>query len=149
MPQQENRDEVTLGKTGPLKILPVPMFMGLFAYLGPGIVWARLAQGSGELIWWLYLTAKYGAAFLGLLIPACFLQFWVNLEIIRYTAATGETMMAGFSRIGKWYATLIWIGIFVENVWFGAYASAGRTALAELTGLPSGWSQRGQSLFWG
>jgi hypothetical protein len=33
-------------------------------------------------------------------------------------------------------------------LWFGAFASAGGTALAALTHFPSGWSTRGQTLFW-
>jgi hypothetical protein len=41
--------------------------------LGPGVVWLALAQGSGELIGWPRLVAKYGTAFLFLLIPACLL----------------------------------------------------------------------------
>ena len=44
-----------------------------------------LAQGSGELIWWPYLIAKYGLTFLWLLVPACFLQYPLNVEIGRYT----------------------------------------------------------------
>lgn len=143
-----NVREVNLGKLSALKLAAVPAFTGVLAYIGPGIVWAGLAQGSGELIWWPYLTAKYGGAFLGLLIPASLMQFWVNLEIARYTITTGETMMTGFSRIGKWYATLVWVGIIIENIWFGAYASAGGTALADLTHFPAGWSPRAQSLFW-
>ena len=140
--------EVPLGRLAPLKMAALPAFGGILAYMGPGIVWAGLAQGSGELIWWPYLTAKYGDAFLGLLIPASLMQLWVNIEIARYTIVTGETAMTGFSRVGRGYATLIWLGVFVENIWFGAYASAGGTALAALTGLPEGWTPRGQSLFW-
>ena len=137
-----------LGHLSPLKMATVPTFAGMLKYIGPGIVWAGLAQGSGELIWWPYLTAKYGAAFIGLLIPASLMQYWVNVEIARYTIMTGETALTGFSRIGKWYVTLIWLGVFLENIWFGAYASAGGGALAELTGFPYGWTVRGQSLFW-
>ena len=37
----------------------------------------------------------------------------------------------------------------VSFLWFGAFASAGGTALAALTHFPSGWDARGQSLFWG
>jgi Mn2+/Fe2+ NRAMP family transporter len=147
-PSDSDLQEVPLGRLVSLKIAAVPAFAGILAYIGPGIVWAGLAQGSGELIWWPYLTAKYGDAFLGLLIPASLMQLWVNIEIARYTITTGETAMTGFSRISRWYATLIWCGVFVENIWFGAYASAGGTALAALTGLPAGWTPRGQSLFW-
>ena len=141
--------EVQMGKLDPLKLAVLPTFLGVFIYIGPGILWAALAQGSGELIWWPYLTAKYGAAFLGLLIPASLLQYWVNLEIMRYCILTGETPMTGFTRIGKWYAIIIFIGIFIENIWFGAYAAAGGTALGALTGFPAGWSAGGRALFWG
>jgi Mn2+/Fe2+ NRAMP family transporter len=145
----QDSSERPLGTLAPLKLATLPAYAGLFAYIGPGILWAALAQGSGELIWWPYMTAKYGAAFLGLLILASLLQYWLNLEICRYTIVTGETPMTGFTRIGRWFAWLAWILVFAENVWFGAYASAGGTALAALTGLPGGWTPRGQSLFWG
>ena len=58
--------------------------------LGPGVVWMALAQGSGELIWWPYLIAKYQLGFLFLLLPACILQWPLTYEIGRYTALTGE-----------------------------------------------------------
>lgn len=143
------RESIELGRLAPLKIAPVPRFRGLFAYVGPAFIWASLAQGSGELIWWPFLTTKYGAAFLGLLIPASLLQFWVNQEIVRYTAATGETILTGFSRAGWWLVTLLALGLLFENIWFGAYASAGGTALADLTKFPASWDVRGRSLFWG
>ncbi|MFN0314443.1 MAG: hypothetical protein ACKVQA_05350 [Burkholderiales bacterium] len=68
----------------PLKLATLPAYAGLLAYMGPGILFAALAQGSGELIWWPYLTAKYGAVFLGLLIAASLLQFWGYLTISIY-----------------------------------------------------------------
>jgi hypothetical protein len=116
--------------------------------LGPGLVWAALAQGSGELIWWPYLTAKYGTALLGLVIPAAFMQLWISVEIGRYTLTTGETLFAGFQRMSRLYAALLWVGLLSISLWFGAYASAGGTALAELTGFPVGWSIKARSLFW-
>jgi len=82
----ETGKTLSVGNLGPLKVLAVPAFVGIWAAMGPGVIWASLAQGSGELIWWPYLTAKYGAAFLGILLPACLMQYWVNQEIIRYTA---------------------------------------------------------------
>jgi len=140
---------VPVGRLEPLKLATVPAFAGMFALLGPGVIWASLAQGSGELIWWPYLTAKYGPAFLGLLLPACLLQFWVNLEIARYTIMTGETIYAGFARIHPGLVYAMWGGIAIANLWFGGFASAGGTALASLTHFPVGWAPRGQSLFWG
>jgi len=156
MARENERERMTkeaeimpLGALDPLKLAVIPTFLGVFAYVGPGILWAALAQGSGELIWWPYLTAKYGGAFLGLLIPASLLQYWVNIEICRYVVATGENPLTGFTRMARWFTYTVMVGIIIENVWFGAYSAAGGTALASLTGFPPGWSPKGQSLFWG
>ena len=72
-----------------------PRVPGWWAALGPGVVWMALAQGSGELIWWPYLVAKYGLTFVWLLIPACLLQYPLNVEIGRYTLLTGESIFRG------------------------------------------------------
>ena len=128
---------------------PLPAFPGWWRALGPGIVWMALAQGSGELIWWPYLVAKYGLTFLCLLIPACLLQFPLNLEIGRYTLLTGESIFRGFIRLNRWFGIALWILMTLSFLWFGAFASAGGTAIAALTSFPAGWSARGQTLFWG
>lgn len=128
---------------------PLPAFPGWWAALGPGIVWMALAQGSGELIWWPYLIAKYGLTFLFLLIPACLLQYPINVEIGRYTLLTGESIFHGFIRLNRLFGILLWILMSVSFLWFGAFASAGGTALAALTHFPDGWDARNQSLFWG
>jgi hypothetical protein len=107
-----------------------------------------LAQGSGELIWWPYLIAKYGLTFLCLLIPACLLQFPLNDAIGSYTLLTRETIFQGFIRLHRGVALALWGLMTVSFLWFGAFASAGGTALAALTQFPPGWSERGQTLFW-
>lgn len=133
----------------PFKKAGLPPFPGLLKALGPGIIWMALAQGSSELIWWPYLIAKYGLAFLFLLLPACLLQYPVNHEIGRYTLATGETIFQGFARVSRPLALVLFFLMVLSFLWFGAFASAGGTALASLTGFPHGWSTRGQTLFWG
>ncbi len=107
-----------------------------------------LAQGSGELIWWPYLIAKYGLTFLWLLIPACLLQYPLNIEIGRYTLLTGESIFRGFFRVHRGLGALLWVLMTLSFLWFGAFASAGGTALAALTGFPGGFTVRGRSLFW-
>ncbi len=67
--------------------LPVPW--RLRAMLGPGIILAGLSIGSGEFVLWPRLTAQFGfdvfwAAWIGVTI-----QFFLNMEIERYTLATG------------------------------------------------------------
>ncbi len=135
-----------------LALLPrraIPAFPGWWAALGPGVVWMALAQGSGELIWWPYMVAKYGLTFLWLLAPACLLQYPLNLEIGRYTMLTGESIFHGFIRLNRGFGIFMWLLMSVSFLWFGAFASAGGTAMAALTHWPEGWTQRGQSLFWG
>ncbi|MEO0531322.1 MAG: Nramp family divalent metal transporter [Planctomycetota bacterium] len=127
---------------------PLPPVPGVTKLLGPGLVWMALAQGSGELIWWPYLVAKYGLAFLFLLIPACFLQLPLTFEIGRYTLLTGEGIFRGFFRLSRTFGVLLWLLFTVSFFWFGAFASAGGTAIATLTDFPGGWSPRGQTLFW-
>ncbi len=120
----------------------------MLAALGPGIIWMALAQGSGELIWWPYLIAKYGLAFLFLLLPACLLQYPLNYEIGMYTLLTGEGIFQGFIRLNRVLALALWILMALSFLWFGAFASAGGTALAALTHFPPGWSPKAQTLFW-
>ncbi|ANE56088.1 Nramp family divalent metal transporter [Methylomonas sp. DH-1] len=95
------------------------------------------------------MVAKYGLTFLWLLAPACLLQYPLNLEIGRYTLLTGESIFHGFIRLNRGFGVFLWLLMTVSFLWFGAFASAGGTAMAELTHWPQGWSQRGQSLFWG
>ncbi len=128
---------------------PMSRFPGWRAALGPGIVWMALAQGSGELIWWPYIVAKYGITFLFLLIPACLLQYPITVEIGRYTLLTGESIFHGFIRLNRRFGIFLWILMTLSFLWFGAFASAGGTAMAALTHFPAGWSPRGQTLFWG
>ncbi|HXG49833.1 MAG TPA: Nramp family divalent metal transporter [candidate division Zixibacteria bacterium] len=137
------------GRLPPYKTASLPPLPGIVAYLGPGVIFMALAQGSGELIWWPYMIAKYGLAFLFLLIPACLLQFPVTYEIGRYTLLTGESIFQGFIRLDRRFALALWMLMTLSFLWFGAFAAAGGTSLAALTGLPRGWSPRGQTLFWG
>lgn len=116
--------------------------------MGPGIVWMALAQGSGELIWWPRLVAKYGAGFLFLLIPANLLQYPINYAIGRYTMLTGESIWQGFIRLNKWFAFALWGLMTLQFLWFGAWVTAGSTGLAHLLDFPPGWDQPSKTLFW-
>ncbi len=126
----------------------LPPLASILTALGPGVIWMALAQGSGELIWWPFIIAKYGLTFLFLLVPACLLQYPLTIEIGRYTLLTGESIFQGFFRLHWIVGGILWTLMTLSFLWFGAFASAGGTALAALTHFPSGWSTRGQTLFW-
>jgi len=132
----------------PFRRRPLPPFPGYLKALGPGIVWLALAQGSGELIWWPYIVARYGLAFLFLLVPACLIQWPVNYAIGRYTVLTGESILRGFLRLNRGFGIALWILLAVSFLWVGAFASAGGTALASLVDWPTGWSDRARTILW-
>jgi Mn2+/Fe2+ NRAMP family transporter len=144
--KRETSETLSLGNLPPLRIKSVPLFVGIAAAMGPGVIWAALAQGSGELIWWPYLTARYGVAFIGLLLPAALMQYFVNQEIVRYTITTGETFFSGMARLSRALSGLLWVMLSISFLWFGGYASGGATALRELLGWPS--DPRVGTLFW-
>ncbi|OOP54854.1 MAG: hypothetical protein AYP45_18090 [Candidatus Brocadia carolinensis] len=91
------------------------------------------ALDSGELIWWSCIVAKYGATFLFLLIPACLLQYPVTTEIGRYALLMGESIFHGFIRLNRWFGIFLWLLMTRSFLWFGAFVSAGGTAMAALT----------------
>ena len=126
-----------------------PAFPGFWAMLGPGLVWLALAQGSGELIFWPYLVAKYGLAFAFLILPSHLLQYPVNLAIGRYTLLTGEHIFKGFLRLHVAFGVVMWLWMLVVFLWIGGWASAGGTALAELSAFPGAWSHKHRTWFWG
>jgi hypothetical protein len=121
--------------------LPAPP--RLWAALGPGVVWMALAQGTGELYFWPYFAAKYGALYLCLLVPACLLQTPINVEIGRYTVLTGESVFVGFTRLHRGFGLFMWIYFAVNFVFIGSFAMAGGTALADIIPWPGGLDVRG------
>ncbi len=125
----------------------MPDFPGFSKVIGPGIVWLALAQGSGELIWWPYLTAKYGTALLFLLIPSALIQMPLTYNIGKYSMMTGESIWRGFMKVSRKFTALLWIVMNISFFWFGSFVVAGGTALSEL--LPLGIGKKAESIIWG
>lgn len=126
-------------------IFPEPT--GVLRAIGPGIIWLALAQGSSELIWWPYLTAKYGTSLLFLLIPSAIIQLPLTYHIGRYSMLTGESIWRGFFRLSKSFTVFLWIIMNFSFFWFGSFVVAGGTALSELIRTPL--SPKTASNIWG
>src|SRR5919109_4232438 len=77
--------------------LPEPR--SLRNYLGASVILLATALGSGELILWPYITTQVGLALVWLSVVGITVQFFLNMEIERYTLVTGETAVTGFSRM--------------------------------------------------
>jgi len=116
----------------------IPEPKSLRRVLGPSMIMAALAIGSGEYLLWPYITTQVGLVLLWAAIVGVSLQFFLNMEIERWTLATGETAIAGFARIWKPWGAVMAISAFVTIVWPG-WASSGATVLGFLFGLsPAG-----------
>ncbi len=83
----------------------LPALPGSFWDLvGPGAVLVGLSIGAGELIVWPRVTAQYGATMTWAAILGVFIQLWLNIEIGRYTLATGESVYSGYRRVSGGFA---------------------------------------------
>ncbi|SVD52111.1 uncharacterized protein METZ01_LOCUS404965, partial [marine metagenome] len=86
---------------------------GFWQMAGPGAILVGLSIGAGEIIIWPRLVAEYGAGMVWAAVLGVFLQMWINLEVGRWTIATGETVFTGFSRIWKGFAPIfIFLTVF-------------------------------------
>ena len=96
--------------TFPTKNLPpvtykqMPEPLSLRKVLGPGVIAAGIGLASGEFILWPYITSQVGLVFLWAAVVGVVTQFFINMEIERYTLATGETALTGFSRYWRHWA---------------------------------------------
>jgi Mn2+/Fe2+ NRAMP family transporter len=89
--------------------------------LGPGILAACAAIGGSHLVWSTRAGADFGWSLLWIVLLANLLKFPFFLYGQRYTAATGESLLAGYLRHGVVY---VWIFLLI-NVLTGAINIAG------------------------
>lgn len=117
-----------------IPVVPTPP-QSITALLGPSVIFVALSLNGGELLLWPDLVANHG---LGILWPVpviLLLQYFVNMEISRYTAATGKNTLAGLIQINRLVAFLFPISIVVSLVW-PAWASPAGNMIAYMTGMP-------------
>ncbi|MFF3494736.1 Nramp family divalent metal transporter [Streptomyces sp. NPDC002795] len=125
-------DASTVGETGkfkptlPTHILPAPEVRDLpepprriARLIGPGVVGAGVGLASGEFIIWPHMAAQLGFTFLWGAALGVTLQWFLNMEVERYTLATGETALTGFSRHWRHWGLVFAIMVCVETVWPG------------------------------
>src|SRR5688572_6926414 len=134
-------DVIPPGNLPPLRERDLPPPVSLRRMIGPSIILAGLALGSGEYVLWPYITFKSQFVFFWACLLAVVMQYFLNLEIMRWTLATGESAMTGIIRIGRHLA-----GIFlVLNIvpwmipaWATGSAQLLGWLIADPTIMPSG-----------
>jgi Mn2+/Fe2+ NRAMP family transporter len=124
-----------MSKLAPLKKNEVPKPLRLRDLIGPSFIILGVGLGSGELILWPYLSSNYGLGIIWAAVLGITFQFFINMEIERYTLATGESIFVGLTRKYGGF-TPIWF-IFTTLVpwmWPGI-AAASATVFAASLGI--------------
>ncbi|GAA1258137.1 Nramp family divalent metal transporter [Pseudonocardia aurantiaca] len=124
----------------PTKYLPRPQVRDLPApptnqwrLVGPGIVAAGVGLASGEFILFPYIASQIGLGFVWAALLGLITQYFLNMEIERYTLATGETALTGFSRLWRHWGLVFAILAYFANIW-PAWATSSATLISYMFG---------------
>lgn len=110
-----------------------PKFASL---LGPSFILLGLGLGSGEIILWPYLTSNFGMGIIWGAVLGITLQFFINMEIERYSLVKGESIFVGFARKFKFSPIWFIFSTFIGFVWPGIVA-ASAVLIASVFGISS------------
>ena len=106
---------------------------GTWGIIGPGLVASGVGLASGEFVLWPYIASQVGLGFLWGALAGVGIQWFLNLEIERYTLATGETALTGFSRLWRPAGLAFVVAVAFANAWPG-WATSSATLLTFLIG---------------
>ena len=118
----------------PVEFRDLPEPVPLRKVTGASVIILATAIGSGEIILWPYITTQVGFTFMWAAVVGFAIQFFLNMEIERYTLATGETAITGFSRFWKPWWWLFVVFALCQNFWPG-WATGAATAATYVFGL--------------
>src|SRR6185503_5555777 len=120
---------------------PRPQGFGWFNAIGPGVIALGVSLGSGEFLLGPAAFVKYGLSLLWVVGIASLLQTLLNVELMRYTMATGEPIITGFMRVrpnSTFWAWFYAVLYFLQMGWPGwAGAAAGAVFFLVAKRLPA------------
>lgn len=131
----EAGDTPWVRSAGAPKSLPEPPSLWSRRVFGPSAVFTAMAIGSGELVFWPGLSLANGAGVLWIALLVVMLQYVLNIEIGRYSLATGESAIVGAARLWKGWAWILLAGAVIPWLWPG-WARAGCQLLGGVFNLP-------------
>ncbi len=117
------------------------------ARMGPGFAYVLTVLGTGDLIANSTAGAAYGYALIWILALGLVFRFvWVNVSA-KYILVTGESLIEGYARVGRWVLWLILISVMVLMHLYNMYAVVmSGNAINMLLPLPTEWSAKIWSL---
>lgn len=110
---------------------PAPTRWG--RHIGPGVIAAGVGLASGEFLLFPFIASQVGLVFVWAALVGLITQFFINMEIERYTLATGETALTGFSRFWRHWGLVFALMTFFANLWPG-WATSSATIVTYLWG---------------
>ena len=118
------------------------------ARMGPGFAYVLTVLGTGDLIANSTAGAAYGYALIWILALGLVFRFvWVNVSA-KYILVTGESLIEGYARVGRWVLWLILISVMVLMHLYNMYGLVmSGNAVHMLLPLPTEWSAKIWSLF--
>jgi len=126
----EARSGLDPWRIGELPAAPRPRGLQWFSAIGPGVIVLGASIGSGEFLLGPAAFVKYGLSLLWIVGVASLLQTLLNVELMRYTLATGEPVLTGFMRtrpnstFWAWFYVILYVLQMGWPGWAGAAAGA-------------------------
>ena len=131
-PQQETAVTAPAA-TGDEIVRDLPEPVRLSRLIGPSVILVGVGVASGEYILYPYIASKAGLVFLWAAVVGVLVQFFINMEIERYTLATGQTAITGFRRLWTPWALILVLMALLATLWPG-WATSAATVTTFLVG---------------
>ncbi|MEA2249393.1 MAG: hypothetical protein QOH46_3922 [Solirubrobacteraceae bacterium] len=103
----------------PLRRGDLPQPLRLRALIGPGVVLAAAGIGSGEFVLWPNIAQRAGLDYMWAALLGATFMFFIATEAVRYTLATGETIITGFARLWRGWTVGFILMALIPNLWPG------------------------------
>ncbi len=120
---------------GEMRASPPKTFIGKLKLIGPGIILAASAIGSGELILTPRAGALFGLSIAWIILISVVYKLFLTLGLARYTIATGEDIFVGFSHLPgprNWFVWVMGVIYLIGAVGYSGISLACGSALYAL-----------------
>ena len=125
----------------PEEVVGAPRITGrvlLASIVGPSLIALGVSIGSGEWLLGPFNFATYGFVGIGwIILASAVLQVFYNVELARFTVATGEAPIVAFGRIPPGFVLWLPLGValfYMAFIWGGWASGAGDSAFALVNG---------------
>ena len=110
------------------KVSQTPKGLDKLKWYGPGLLWMLSAVGTGSILFTPRVSSAYQYELFWLLLIVCFFMWVMIKEMARFSVVTGQTMLAGMSKLPGPKNWAVWV-IFVPQLFAAAVGIAGLCAI--------------------